>query len=221
MTNVNARPFMIIIAALSVLSFLVITYFTGNTISDFGKALKTIPTVATIDGIAYFIFIKYVWKWKCLQSWLVPFPDLNGTWQGHLTTSRHEGSDSHSVTIPVILCIRQDFSKISCVMRSKEMTSHSYAEGFWLDTENQIMRLCYTYTSRPLSTLRERSTPHDGTARLEIILSSKKLIGEYWTQRKSIGLIDLDYREKRRLDTLPNDLSIQEKEISCLVDNEA
>lgn len=92
-------------------------------------------------------------------------------------------------------------------MRTAEMESHSYIEGFCIDKDAQVRRLCYSYTSRPKVSLRHRSTPHDGTVLFNIIGNRElKLEGEYWTQRQTIGTVTLTYRTAELLDELPADL---------------
>lgn len=96
---------------------------------------------------------------------------------------------------------------MSCVMRTGEMESHSYIEGFCIDKDAQVRRLCYSYTSRPKASLRERSTPHDGSILFNIIGTPvHKLEGEYWTQRQTTGTITLTFRTNELLDEMPSDL---------------
>ncbi len=96
---------------------------------------------------------------------------------------------------------------MSCVMRTGEMESHSYLEGFCIDKDAQVRRLCYSYTSRPKASLRERSTPHDGTMLFNIIGKPvHKLEGEYWTQRQTSGTVTLAFRTNELLDEMLGDL---------------
>ena len=66
------------------LVYLLIFPVTDKTLFNF---LKPITTVVTLDTIVMFLFTKLVWKWKLLYSWLVPFPNLNGTWKGEIKTN--------------------------------------------------------------------------------------------------------------------------------------
>lgn len=92
-------------------------------------------------------------------------------------------------------------------MRTAEMVSHSYLEGFRIDRERQMRQLCYSYTSRPKVALRDRSTPHDGTILFNIVGDPvQKLEGEYWTQRRTTGTVVLTFETKDLLDELPSDL---------------
>lgn len=208
MKNLNLKPFWYILAAYSVVVLFVAALIQGFDLRNFLDVLRLVPIVATADGIAYFVFTTWLWRWKRLQGWLVPFPDLNGTWQGHIHTNWKDSEGKTPGPIPTILTIKQSFGQISCVMRTEEMESHSYLEGFCIDKDAQIRRLCYSYTSNPKTALRERSTPHDGTILFNIIGTPvSKLEGEYWTQRQTTGAVRLTFRTKELLDEMPPDLS--------------
>lgn len=208
MKNLNMKPFLWIAATLSVLVIFVIPLVKDIDLRKFTDILQIISIVATTNVVAWFIFAAWLWRWRALQDWLVPFPDLNGTWGGHIQTNWRDAEGNTPGPIPVILTINQSFMRMSCVMRTGEMVSHSYVEGFWIDKDVQIRRLCYSYTSTPKAALRDRSTPHDGTIRFDIIGQPvQKLEGEYWTQRQTTGTVTLIFRTKKKLDDLPGDLS--------------
>jgi hypothetical protein len=204
--NLNLKPFWYILAAFSAIIMFVAALLKGFTFNNILDFLRIVPVVATADGIAYLVFATWLWRWKLLQGWLIPFPDLNGTWQGYIQTEWKDSEENAPGPIPAILSIKQGFDRMSCVMRTAEMESHSYLEGFCLDKNAQVKKLCYSYTSKPKASLRERSTPHDGTMLFSIIGKPvNKLEGEYWTQRKTVGAITLTFRTKKLLDEIPND----------------
>lgn len=207
MKNLNVKPFMYLLAGFSVIVLFLAALLQRFDLRNFLDVLRLIPVVATADGIAYFVFAAWLWRWKWLQGWLIPFPDLNGTWEGHIQTNWKDADGKTPGPIPVILSIKQSFTRISCVMRTGEMESHSYLEGFCIDKDSQVRRLCYSYISRPKATLRGRSTPHDGTMLFNIIgKPAQKLEGEYWTQRQTIGSATLTFLKKELLDEFPPDL---------------
>ncbi|ADJ27060.1 hypothetical protein Nwat_0076 [Nitrosococcus watsonii C-113] len=93
------------------------------------------------------------------------------------------------------------------MMRTGEMESSSYSEGFLIDPDRQIKNVAYSYNSKPRLSLSERSIPHDGTAVLKIVEKPKqKLVGRYWTERLTKGEIVLEYHSKDLLEELPEDL---------------
>jgi hypothetical protein len=86
-------------------------------------------------------------------------------------------------------------------MRTAEMTSHSFLADFWLDGDEQVRKLGYSYRSSPLPTVRERSQPHEGTAVFEIVGNpAKRLKGVYWSDRKTTGEITLDFINRNQRD---------------------
>jgi len=207
MKNLNVKPFLFLLAAFSAIAMFVAALIQGFDLGSFVNVLRLVPVVATADGIAYFIFTVWLWRWKRLQGWLIPFPDLNGTWEGRIQTNWRDADGKTPGPIPTILTIKQSFRAMSCVMRTGEMESHSYLEGFCIDREAQMRRFCYSYQSRPKIGIRERSTPHDGTVLLNIVGKPVwKLEGEYWTQRQTTGTVTLQFHTRELLDELPADL---------------
>ncbi len=208
MRNLNLKPFVLILMICSGLIWFAVASASGLNMQNFFDFMRPIPKVVTADLLIVAVFMKWFWRWKYLQGWLVPFPDLNGTWVGHIQTNWKDAEGNVPGPIPTMLTIKQSFGRISCVMRTGEMESHSYLEGFCIDNEAQVRRLCYSYTSKPKAALRSRSTPHDGTMLFNIIGNPVgKLQGEYWTQRQTTGTITLTFRKKEVLDQLPADLA--------------
>ena len=184
-------------------------------------AYKSIPLVL----LFWLGYSMYGWRWRVFQGWLVPFPDLNGTWQGNIqTTWQDPKTGKIPGPIPVTLSIKQTFARVSCVMRTTEMTSRSYLADFWLDSEEQVRKLGYSYTSKPSPLLADRSQPHDGSMVFDIIGKPvERLKGVYWTSRKTTGEVTLTFRCSERLEEMPSDLGehpmTEERVIKRLEDN--
>lgn len=208
MKNLNGKRYAIALFVVFALCFCFIAIKSGKKVADLWSALsiayKTIPIALLFVGL----FIKYAWKWPLFSDWLVPFPDLNGTWQGNIETTWVTPKTGEAPKpIPVILTIKQSFIRISCVMRTAEMTSHSYLADFWLDGDEQIKMLGYNYHSKPITSVRDRSQQHDGSVVFELIGKPvNKLKGTYWTSRCSNGEVVLTYYCKKRLDEYPKAL---------------
>lgn len=210
MKNLNLKPFLFILLIFSGLVWFAIATAGGLNMKNFFDFMQPIPKVVSADILLVGFFMKWGWRWKWLQGWLVPFPYLNGTWRGQIQTNWKDAQGKITGPIPVILTINQTFGRISCVMRTTEMESHSYVEGFCIDKENQIRQLCYSYTSKTKASLRDRSTPHDGTILLNIIGKPvNKLEGEYWAQRQTIGTVKLTFLTKKLLDEFPSDFPVR------------
>jgi hypothetical protein len=154
-------------------------------------------------------FVLHAWRWTIFRGWLVPFPDLNGTWIGNIQTTWTDPTSGKVLPpVPAILTIRQSFIHINCVVRTEEMTSHSYLASFWLDGDEQIRKLGYSYHSSTRPTVQDRSVPHDGTMVMELLGNPvRRLSGVYWTTRRTTGEAQFDFHSKERLDELPASLA--------------
>lgn len=210
MKNINRTNFIYILVAASALSWIALSWINGIKLSSAMDFLKLIPNVVTIDSIFIVIFTKWLWRWKLLRRWLVPFPNLNGTWVGNIYSDWINPETQQKVLpIPVMLTIKQSFFSISCLMQTAEMKSYSYIEGFTINEERQIKQLSYSYTSKPRIVLNERSVPHDGTIIFDIIENpNKKLRGRYWTERKTKGEIELLFKSNRIAEDLIDEVKV-------------
>jgi hypothetical protein len=207
MKNIKTKTFVYFFFGLFAVCFVGLAYATGTPVTNIQSALKTAYKTIPIILILWLGFTAYAWRWRVFRGWLVPFPDLDGTWQGSIQTTWKDANGATPGAIPVILTIKQSFGRVSCVMRTSEMSSWSYLADFWLDTDEQIRKLGYCYTSSPSLTVAERSQPHDGTMVLEIIGGPvKRLKGIYWTTRKTTGEVTLTYRCGKRLEEFPSGL---------------
>lgn len=207
MKNIKVRPFALFIFGIFAVCFVVVAFATGAKVHNVWSALKIAYKTVPILLIIWAAFVLYAWKWRIFQGWLVPFPCLDGTWEGQIqTTWRNPDTGETPGPIPVLLTVRQTFGRTSCVMRTAEMTSHSYCADFWIDADEQVRKLAYSYTSMPSVLIPERSKPHDGSVLFEIIgKPAKKLKGVYWSTRKTTGEVVLALRCRERLDDLPDD----------------
>lgn len=208
MNHLNRRHFFWLIVSFSAaVYFLLLLAFPveGNKLSGY---LRLLPLVVTVDVIFSFIFSGFLWKWKIFYPWLVPFPNLNGTWKGSIRSEWVDPkSKKNPPLIPVILTIKQTFTTISCVMRTEEMESYSFNAGFVIDQDNQILKLVYSYDSIPNQSIKDRSPQHQGSINFNIsFLPQMELNGEYWTARKTTGTIKLEYWKGELYDKYPDEL---------------
>lgn len=154
-----------------------------------GEAVKKLPEVVAIYSIVAYLFKHWIWKWRFLQGWLIPYPNLQGTWTGTLQSSWIDPRTGSGIgPIPVTLAIRQSFDAISCSLFTAESESYSVSAQINQDEDSGSLHLDYSYTNRPKLGLRDRSAIHDGAAALRIVtVPSRSLDGEYWTSRKTTG----------------------------------
>lgn len=221
MKHLNSRTYIWILIGLSVLFYLGYMFLLPMKEMTLLNFIKPITTVVSLNVIFVYIFSKWLWKVKLFYDWLVPFPNLNGTWKGIIKSNWTDPETGNSPPpIPVILTIKQSFSHISCVMRTGEMTSYSFSSDFVIDKDNQVLRLIYSYDSIPKQTIRNRSSQHLGTIVLDIFLNEEKkeLTGNYWTARKTTGRVELEYWKKEQISKYPVELG--EHPVSKIRNNE-
>lgn len=202
MKNLNVKRFALVLFIVFAVCFLIVAIGKGATVSDIWSALAVAYQAIPLVLIVCAFFVSYAWRWRIFSGWLVPFPNLNGTWQGRIqSTWINPKTGTVPPPIQVMLTIKQSFTRLSCVMRTAEMTSHSFLADFWLDGDEQVRKVGYSYRSSPLPTVRDRSHPHDGTAVFEIVgKPATKLKGVYWSDRKTTGEITLDFVDRKQRD---------------------
>jgi SMODS-associating 2TM, beta-strand rich effector domain len=170
------------------------------------EALTKIPEAIAVYSVLHVVFTSWAWRIPVFQGWLVPYPDLQGTWKGTLeSTWEKSQTGERKSPIPVVLVIKQSFSAISCTLFTEESASYSTAAQISADEETHILRLIYNYTNRPKAGVRERSEIHDGAATLRIITKPHRALeGDYWTDRKTTGDLRLTFKSKDCADGFPS-----------------
>ncbi len=183
--------------------WLILLLIAGHQLKIDLEALKKIPDAVGIYAIILFVFTRWGWKWSIFKGWLVPFPNLEGTWEGTFT-STWENNGQTLPSTSMILVIKQTFSTISCVVYTKESSSYSTTAQINEDDSSDVFRLTYNYINRPKAGIRDRSQIHDGATILQIIEKPEKCLqGEYWTGRKTTGDIKLKFKTKKLLQNFP------------------
>lgn len=208
MNNIKFKTALWVIVGISAGIFNALYSFSDPKPSGIVELSKLLPKVISIVLVLYFIFSKWLWKFKIFKGWLVPFANLNGTWKGFIMSNWiNPETGEKPAPIPVILTINQSFTNISCVMRTKEMASHSYISDFIIDGDNQLNKLSYSYISNPNQSVRDRNQIHNGTMLFDIINhNSKKLCGKYWTERQTTGDIELEFWKKEKYQEYPDEI---------------
>lgn len=208
MRNLTVKSSLYLMLGVSAVAWYLLAHISGLDLSKVKDFFGLFPKVVSIDILVIAVFVKWGWKLRIFRGWLVPFPNLNGSWIGFIYSGwKNPETGEEPPRIPVMLTVNQSFFHVSCKMRTSEMESSSYSEGFLIDPDRQIKNIAYSYASKPRLSLNERSTSHDGTAVFQIIEKPKqKLVGRYWTERLTKGEIVLQYHSKELLEELPEDL---------------
>ncbi|MDR1087663.1 MAG: hypothetical protein LBL16_05505 [Endomicrobium sp.] len=192
MKNVNSKSLLWIVLCIALAVFVVNHFYYDKqiTLSYLFNYLTSSVSLITILAI---VFNRYLWKISIFHKWFVLVPNLNGKWEGNISSNWKNLEQPQQVK--TFLSIKQSLSYISCVMTTEEMKSRSITTDFKMDTDNQKLELSYIYMSEPELNFREKSPIHYGAIIFDIIKSGNDIIqlkGNYWTDRKSNGTIILD-----------------------------
>ncbi|MUK76616.1 hypothetical protein GNP84_06810 [Aliivibrio fischeri] len=82
MKNITIKSSVYILVGVSAVVWVLFAYLGGLDLSKIKDFLSLIPKVVTIDLLLIAFFVKWGWKLRWFRGWLVPFPNLNGTWTG-------------------------------------------------------------------------------------------------------------------------------------------
>jgi len=189
MIKYNLKIYGYLILGLAFLTYLLL-FLVNQDISNIkiSIALKDLTSTISINAVFWLIFAKFFWKWKLFYGWLVPFPNLNGTWEATLISN----NDKEKV-IPAKVLIKQSFFTITIRLKTEESESFSISASFDIDKDRDIYQLFYTYTNLPRATVRGHSQIHYGTVILRYdSCPVTKMTGEYWTSRETTGEIELN-----------------------------
>jgi predicted pore-forming effector associated with SMODS systems len=161
------------------------------------EALRKLPEVVTIYYALQLLFTSWAWRLPLFQSWLVPFPDLQGTWVGTVQSTWPEPTAAPPKPIPIIIVIRQSFYSISCFMYSQESTSFSSAAQLMGEEDGLPLHLSFNYSNRPKSSVREHSQMHYGAAILRVVQRPERVLeGDYWTDRRTRGDLQVLFKSR-------------------------
>ena len=197
MIKYNLRIYAYAILGLAFATYIIIFLIRQDLSSiDFKLALKDMSYAITINVIVWIGFIKWFWKSKWFYGWLVPFPDLNGKWEGQIISNWEGGQPPILTEITII----QTFFHITIRLKTGESESVSNAASFDIEKDRGISRLFYSYINTPKPTVRDRSLIHYGTTLLNFDgYPVCEMSGEYWTSRESTGELKLKRKHKNVL----------------------
>lgn len=163
-----------------------------------------------ISTALYLGFKKYAWKWQFFhRHGLVEIPDLSGTWEGHIFTSRDpeviddemivdDGEQIDGLTkLETYLYIEQAWDEVQVNLGGPESSSASHAATI-LVNDKAWPTLTYNYLNDG-STTNDELDAHYGTASLEYHEDGDRLEGKYYNrpdQRGTHGVMKLSRKEE-------------------------
>ena len=157
----------------------VIRYLTYNfnSLYDFiGAAGEVISVTVIIMGL----YSKLLWQYNPLEK----TPKLMGKYNGKIEYNFSGIVEKKDISV----AIKQSLFSIKVQITTNEITSNTIVGN--LVEENDEYILYYTYITNPKSKYSKENPIQYGTCRL-LTNTKNKLIGTYWTSRKTIGDIEL------------------------------
>jgi hypothetical protein len=211
MKNLNVKIFIWLFAALTFLFSVLARKVYGVPKGTDWLLFKFLSTVVVADYAVWLFFANWAWQWRIWRGWLVPFPALNGTWKGVIRSNWVNPKTGQAIgPIAALLVIKQNFKRITCRLMTAESSSESFAESFELEPDSGGKVLVYSYRNEPKPSVKERSEPHEGTAKLRLSGRRKKLRleGKYWNDRSKpvSGEMEFSYWKKEQVAILTKEI---------------
>lgn len=156
-------------------------------------------------SVALVGFERFAWRWP-LVRWAVRRPDLCGTWQGTLV-SDYEGVKSRH---EVCLVVHQTFATLRLSLLTRESQSHAMAASVVEEADGRVS-VFYGYRNDPRLEHQGRSRPHRGAVQVWVAEDGRGLAGEYWTDRRTTGSLELRLVSRRRAGSWEEAVGLGEK----------
>ena len=153
------------------------------------KALFALPSVLLL---LFGGFNQWLWQVRPIRT-ILSRPQLNGTWSGNLVSMRadEDGREAAYDPIPIFLVIRESYLEVSVTLISAESKSRSIAATLETKQADDFV-VHYLYSNLPRMAVRDRSPQHAGGGRIDVSgLEPVRLVGEYWTDRRTRGSLDV------------------------------
>lgn len=186
------------IVAIVALTYLVSYVVQGAPVT--ADLARPLGAAAAAAALLVQIFDRWAWRWPLIRRF-VRRPCVDGTWRGSLA-SHWVDPKTGKQTPPdpeIYMVIRQTFWTVSTRVITRE--SKSYSINAKIDSEGDShYSLLAIYRNTPRASVRDRSPIHHGTMMLDIGGDPpSRLEGFYWTDRKTMGEIELTQRLKKHV----------------------
>ncbi len=163
---------------------------------------------STISILSLTLFLINEWLWKfSIFNWLINIPNLNGRYEGILTSSFIDTSTHKETEKRCVLEIKQSGSEIKIYsyfgnIESDIQTSQAFSVSEEIiKNANEIFELFYIFTNNPNS-LVEQLHNHSGTCALKYLPDIKTLEGDYYNQRGFKGNIKVSFIQRKTVGRL-------------------
>jgi hypothetical protein len=163
---------------------------------------RSISFGITITTSFWFFYFSEGWKWPLLKN-IFYRPDINGTWKGILESDYIRDGKKIEPKVFYIV-IRQSFIRIHFTTFTEDFVGISYAETFTLNKDKGLKNVAYMYKKD--TSQKNDDLLREGATELRLILSDneKKLVGKYWSNTKTQGIISVKQVSNIHVDSFEN-----------------
>lgn len=185
------------IAGVIWLALIAIGAVTGKP-EEFKTISEVVPALLLLLGF----FERWIWRWAFFPR-LVNVPVLHGTWQGELQSL---WKDPATGAVPtkktVYLSVDQTMTSICVRLMSDESASEQVA-GSLVHPNSGPRVVSAVYLNTPTAAHRGASPMHYGAIVLRVTgaFPSRRLEGDYWTDRQSKGSLVFDHHKSTIADS--------------------
>ena len=149
--------------------------------------LRPLSPVIGLVLLLLLAFDRWLWRIRVLHGWFVKRPILFGLWKIELRSEWNAPATSNRLgAIDAYLVVRQTYSHLSLRLLTKESSSETLVAEI-VEAADGMFRIYAVYRNEPRPEFRERSPIHYGALLIEFERDSRRLDGNYWTDRNSRG----------------------------------
>lgn len=154
--------------------------------ASFFSPISTAVTAASVS-----IFLFDTWLWRVVGS-LLGRPVLVGTWRGTLKSDWEKTDGTPTGEIDVVGVVTQTYSSIVFRLMTAESQSVTTSATLVHELDGRVAMMG-VYENTPRPGVREKSVRHAGALRLLFEgTKPRRLVGPYWTDRKTFGELRLE-----------------------------
>lgn len=162
--------------------------------------LAPFSTVVGVLVVCALLMEKLLWRQPWLHGWFVHRPDLRGTWKVQLQSDWVNPETGTRIgPITCYMGIEQTLSNLQMHLMTPESESWFVAHSIRPSPSETGFQIVGVYTNKPHVHLRSAtSAMHFGAIIIDThggsSLRPETLTGEYWTDRKTTGLMTITNR---------------------------
>lgn len=148
--------------------------------------------VLTIVAALLAVFDKWGWRWRVFRGWFVHIPDLNGLWNGRFESTWIDPQTRQPAPpTKARVIVKQTYSAIHLRLETDESDSELLSGGLVRKSDGSY-QVAGVYRGTPRLLKREGSPIHYGGLLLSVVGNPPTALrGEYWTDRRTQGELDL------------------------------